>query len=280
MSTNGSKSKKAGTKKISRPEDLIIRCSVVRDPVDSRDWLVAAGHPSMEDDDVEVPEKMDYSKDTPLVQDQGEYGSCVGWAAARGLREWMYWKQTGKKVSLSVRFVWMAAKESDRFEINSFVANAGTSLKAAFKIMSKYGVPEEKYYPYGQDLVAFTSLRDKRRFFYNASKYRIFNYYQLTSNETRRTHLAHIGPFVATVPIDAGWLSTGTDGLIPDEETGAEYGGHAILVVGYDDQKQLFKFKNSWGKAWGKKGFGYFSYKYAEDRMWVAMGTDLVPESG
>ena len=37
-------------------------------------------------------------------------------------------------------------------------------------------------------------------------------------------------------------------------------------------------WNNPWGKAWGNKGFGYFSFNYAENKMWAAMGTDLVPE--
>lgn len=39
---------------------------------------------------------------------------------------------------------------------------------------------------------------------------------------------------------------------------------HAVLIVGYDDSKQVFKFKNSYGAAWGDKGFGYMPYDYIE----------------
>lgn len=259
-------------------EQLIQRCTVVQDSSDHRDWIVEASHPSTTASTPDLPLFIDYSDETPEVEDQGDYGSCVGWAIVRGLREWMIYKRTGKRVKLSVRFLWMAAKETDHFEINSFVANAGTSLKTGFQVLKKYGVPEDHYYPYEKELITFTSLNQKRDFFYNAAKYRIFNYYQLSSNLTRRIHLAKVGPIVVTVPIDEKWLSVGTDGAIPDESKTGALGGHAILVVGYDDRTQRFKFKNSWGKAWGNKGFGYFSYKYAEENMWTAMGTDLVPE--
>jgi Papain family cysteine protease len=259
-------------------DQLIKRCSVVPDAPDYRDWVVGVDHPSVAATRGELPEVVDYSQDSPIVQDQGDYGSCVGWAAVRGLREWMYWKQTGERVSLSVRFVWMAAKETDHFEINSFVANAGTSIKTAFKVMSKYGVPEDKYYPYSDELISFTSLRQKRAFFFSASKYRIFNYYMLATNEMRKLHLANVGPFVAGVPVTTDWEGVGRDGIIPDKGKGQELGGHALFIVGYDNSSRMFKFKNSWGKAWGDNGFGYFSYDFAEHRMWAAVGTDLVPE--
>lgn len=44
-------------------------------------------------------------------------------------------------------------------------------------------------------------------------------------------------------------------------ETGKEisnYGGHAVTIVGYNSKG--FIFKNSWGKEWNDKGYGYISY--------------------
>ena len=37
-------------------------------------------------------------------------------------------------------------------------------------------------------------------------------------------------------------------------------GNHAMLVVGYDDQRQAYKVMNSWGEGWGDKGFLWISY--------------------
>lgn len=46
-------------------------------------------------------------------------------------------------------------------------------------------------------------------------------------------------------------------------------GGHDVLIVGYDDATQRFKFKNHWmngpGQPWGNGGYGTISYKYATD---------------
>jgi C1A family cysteine protease len=41
-------------------------------------------------------------------------------------------------------------------------------------------------------------------------------------------------------------------------------GATAICIVGYDDDKKLIKFKNSWGTKWGDKGYGYLSYNYVD----------------
>jgi C1A family cysteine protease len=42
-------------------------------------------------------------------------------------------------------------------------------------------------------------------------------------------------------------------------------GGHAMLVVGYDDRRQVFIVRNSWGREWGIRGYGYLPYKYVLD---------------
>jgi len=38
-------------------------------------------------------------------------------------------------------------------------------------------------------------------------------------------------------------------------------GGHAMVVVGYDDRKEAFRIMNSWGKNWGDNGFIWVKYK-------------------
>ena len=38
--------------------------------------------------------------------------------------------------------------------------------------------------------------------------------------------------------------------------------GHALIIIGYDDQLKLFKVRNSWGARAGDNGDFYMSYKY------------------
>ncbi len=40
------------------------------------------------------------------------------------------------------------------------------------------------------------------------------------------------------------------------------YGGHAMLVVGYNRPKQYFIVKNSWGSKWGHAGYAYLHYDF------------------
>jgi C1A family cysteine protease len=42
-------------------------------------------------------------------------------------------------------------------------------------------------------------------------------------------------------------------------------GGHAVVAVGYDDSKQWFVVRNSWGTNWGLSGYFTMPYAYLLD---------------
>jgi C1A family cysteine protease len=44
--------------------------------------------------------------------------------------------------------------------------------------------------------------------------------------------------------------------------TGEQLGGHAITLVGWDDQDQAWIVRNSWGEGWGEEG--YFRIAYSD----------------
>ena len=43
-------------------------------------------------------------------------------------------------------------------------------------------------------------------------------------------------------------------------------GGHAVMAVGYDEAKQWFIVRNSWGKNWGMNGYFTMPYPYLLQR--------------
>lgn len=42
-------------------------------------------------------------------------------------------------------------------------------------------------------------------------------------------------------------------------------GGHAIVIVGYDDNRQAFLIRNSWGTDWGINGHFYLAYTFVSN---------------
>ena len=68
------------------------------------------------------------------------------------------------------------------------------------------------------------------------------------------------GPLVTTFSVYADFFSY--IGGIYSYASGAYQGGHAVLIVGYDDVNQYFIVKNSWGSGWGEAG--YFKIAYSQ----------------
>ena len=243
-------------------------CNLVPDPFDYRDFQYGSGIIGLRAP--KIPERIDYSKETEPVGDQQYTGSCVGWATAYGLRNWLRYKSTGQsQPKFSVRFVWIGAKEHDPFQLNAAFELSGTRIRDAFKIMQNAGACSDKLWPFSRQL---PNPDYEERIKREAMLYRIGAYHSLRTNNERRIHLAKEGPFVVGVPVYSNWTNIDNSGLVPDP-AGAFEGGHALLVVGYDNKTQLFKFQNSWGTSWGNKGYGYFTYDYMEKYSWNSWGT-------
>jgi GNAT superfamily N-acetyltransferase len=105
-----------------------------------------------------------------------------------------------------------------------------------------------------------------------AKQHRITHYFRVrTLDECKRT-LAFRGPVLASFEMSQDWYDA-LGGVIPIPSASTKYlGAHSVLLVGYDDACQQFKFMNSWGVNWGDEGFGYLPYATfdaAWDEGWV-----------
>lgn len=66
------------------------------------------------------------------------------------------------------------------------------------------------------------------------------------------------GPVVAVLKVYEDFYKY--TGGVYQHAHGKYLGLHAVAVVGYDDSKNAWIIKNSWGKGWGKSGFGFIRY--------------------
>jgi C1A family cysteine protease len=199
------------------------------------------------------------------IDDQEDTGSCVGWATAEGVVRYHLVK-TGslpKTVQLSPRFVWMGSKETDEFttRAETFIEEAGTSLKAALDIVRKYGAVTMDLLPFH---IATKMYVGKENVFYTtAAQRKIASYFNLHRDLTQwKTWLATQGPILAGLSVDHTWdTAATTGGNIDVFMPNTVRGGHAIAIVGYTASGR-FIVRNSWGTTWGDEGFGYVSAAY------------------
>lgn len=55
----------------------------------------------------------------------------------------------------------------------------------------------------------------------------------------------------------------------------AHAGGHAMTIVGFDDNLKAFKVQNSWGEGWGEKGYIFIDYDLMLDNTLFMQGSNL-----
>lgn len=223
----------------------------------------------------QIPEEVDLRADWWDIGDQGATGSCVGWAAAEGLFRYHFTRANRIQETdhLSVRFIWMAAKETDTFTSppTTFIEPEGTSIKSALDIARKYGTVKEEVLPFHGGLYQ----NDAETFYATASQLKIAAYFNLGANQSNwRTWLATKGPIITRLGVDATWdNATLNQGNLDIYQPDTVRGGHAILIVGYTPNR--FIIRNSWGADWGDHGFAYASLDYAAAAFTEAYGISL-----
>ena len=225
----------------------------LKDKFDDRDYLMRAYLPALM-----LPKKVDYTPKMSPIRDQGQAGTCVGFAVASGMKEYQELLDYQKLVELSPRFVYSEAKK-----IDGMPEEEGTTIRASMQVLKKQGICQEQFWPYQphqQD-------KPKQGAQANAKKFRVITYARILNLNELRLSLFSKGPAVLGIEVFEGMMKTKT-GIVPlPKKNDVALGGHAIAACGYDDKKKSIKFKNSWSTKWGNKGFGYLSYEYIERYM-------------
>lgn len=227
----------------------------VRDLPDQRDHVFLA-LPS-----ASLVTKVDLRPGQPPVYDQGDLGSCTANAVAGNL-DFNRKKQGEAFISPSRLFIYYQEREDQ----GTVASDSGSSIRESVKAVKAYGACPEKEWPY--DIKRYTTAPSAKAYA-DAIKYEALTYERIDRNLVDfKTCLADGYPFVIgfTVYESFEGPDVAKTGIMPmPAKTESVLGGHAVEVVGYDDSKQWFIVRNSWGKKWGDKGYFYMPYAYLLD---------------
>ena len=211
-----------------------------------------------------LPSKVDLSDLMPPVGNQGQQSSCVAWSTAyanKSYHEYVERKDKGTWTYKSGNAPNYKNLFSPAFiynQINGGKDNGSSISDAMALIVSKGALPWEAM-PYTEKNYLKQPTPDQLQL---AAKYKAKEFQRLRYNEPNeiKNQLAQGRPVVVGILINENIYEIGKK--IYNEAKGANLGGHAITLVGYDDSTNAFKYQNSWGVEWGDKGFGYIDYKY------------------
>ncbi len=216
----------------------------------------------------QLPPVVDLSPNCPPVVAQGNLGSCTAnaWASAH-----MYEQIKQKQPSPfypSRLFIYY----NERVMENTVEYDSGASIRVGVKTLVKQGACEEHYWPYRPNM--FTK-RPPSVAYTSALHHQVLRYLSVnnTSINDIRSCLADQHPIVFGFTVYESFESDIVDktgeASMPGENDGA-LGGHAVMMVGYDDNKKRVKCLNSWGDKWGNKGYFTLPYEYVTKKQLAA----------
>ena len=137
------------------------------------------------------------------------------------------------------------------------------SLRYGYRTIAKLGACPESVWPY-----------DPRRFrrrptpacYRAAMRHVAIEYFRIRRAVSHLCAcLADHVPFVFALGVHKSMTRrpiTRTGVVTMPKRGDALLGGHAVLAVGYRHATRQFIFRNSWGPAWGDRGYGYLPYEF------------------
>jgi C1A family cysteine protease len=218
------------------------------DPYDPRD-LIFVAPPRI------LPVKIDNREESTAVRDQGREGSCTGHALVAAA-ELLYWRKLGRPPDFSERWAYEKARENDEWPGTDY---EGSSLRGAIKGWEKEGLCEENFWPY----VSKRPGKPDPAASENALSHPLLKYERCLGLENMKHAVHHRGLIIVGASIHRGWFQARGEEEIPFTSELEMVGGHAFVILGYDDTRSIFWVKNSWGEDWGKGGFAGFGYQDA-----------------
>lgn len=215
----------------------------------------------MKRDIINLPSKISLQRYAPTPGDQGSLSTCSGWAVAYSARTMV----------AAIQNNW------DHEEINknvfspSFIYNqirtkpgckGGTSVVQGLDILKTEGVLKMEQFSYNCNLKVKADLKKL------ALKYKIKEYRTIAYGKTKnkvilvKKSLSEKNPVIIAINCPDSFQSAGEVWNPDSSDYYGNFGGHALVVIGYDDVKYggAFQVINSWGVDWGNNGFTWIRY--------------------
>lgn len=220
-----------------------------------------------------VPSSVTIKQYSPTPENQGSYGTCTGWAIAFAART----------IAESIALNRIDQKQNSANVFSPYFVYKGHYSLKGVNPTGKEGavIPYVLDYVRNEGAVKrpeFETTTDFSRIllaaYAGSQRYPISGYVRLFSNYNGgpgtinervapvKKSLAGNKPVVIGMNTPLSFHQPGGAVWQPRENPNSSYGGHAMCVVGYDDNKYggAFEIQNSWGTSWGDNGYIWITY--------------------
>lgn len=183
------------------------------------------------------------------VKNQGGCGSCWAFATTAGLESQYMLDMNGMPIDLSEQIL---------VSCSGAGSCSGGSSATASNFIRDVGLPLESCFKYTATNNSCSNACPD----WQLNTHRITGWHRassttITVNDIKNALYAY-GPVITTMYVysDFYYYRSG----VYSYTSGSYVGAHAVLTVGYDDERQAFIVKNSWGSGWGEAGYFMIAY--------------------
>lgn len=196
-------------------------------------------------------------KPMPPVLDQGSEGSCVAFSVGYAARSIEHFNTTGTLKTFSPEHLYNQIKFSEDCAV-------GSAMQPALEYIMNNGILPFSSMPYsstnGCNLYP-TALQATE-----ALNYKIAGYYKMYTLDSAmiKGMIRMNKPVIISIAADNSFINAGPGFIWKTLTSG--FLGHSVVICGYDDSKEAYLIQNSWGTAWGDKGYTYIDYNFFTTR--------------
>jgi len=226
---------------------------------------------------VDLPPRRDLRPEEQFeIYDQGRLGSCTAQAVCAAFH-FVQLKEGLPAFSGSRLFLYYNSRVAQCF-LDVYL-DSGASLRVTIQSVHKVGLCPETNWPYDDTHSAsccvqsgkFTK-RPSPKCYEEAAKNTCKEYARVPQYLDHLRACINEGfPFVFGFKVKSSFMTkevAATGKMVMPQSSDSSVGGHAVMCVGYDDDRKVFIVRNSWGD-WGDKGYFYMPYQYMCDTSLV-----------
>lgn len=264
-----------------RAEDfkaMMLDPAVLKDPVDPRDFklrfrgnkplieitsgdraglveLMPAAAPALAEQKKQA--RFDLRKKMPNIEHQGQMPWCTAYSVA-ALIDYFVGMERLNHVDFCEEWIYYEARKLAGLE-NS--VRDGLHIHAGLRLIQKQGCLPQREFSHLKHKPK-KSGKELRKILGN---YKIAVYAAVSprSIDNVKQALLTYGPLPIATYVYDNWRWVERDGKIKMPDQGERsIGAHATLLIGWHDGLQSFLIRNSWGRDWGARGYGWMPYEF------------------